>query len=132
MELTGMAHRITLMSFTRILAGIVCTGVATWLHAPRFLLVQAPATPNDRPKFEVASVRPNTADDGRVMLGIQPGGRFNAVNVPLWDLIRQAYGVQRSQIVDGPDWIETARYDTSRRPKAATSRAWRQASRPVP
>ena len=47
--------------------------------------------PADKPKFEVASVRENTADDGKVMIGIQPGGRFNAVNVPLWDLIRQAY-----------------------------------------
>ena len=45
------------------------------------------------------------------MLGIQPGGRFNAVNVALWDLIRQAYNLQRSQLVGGPDWLETARYD---------------------
>ena len=45
------------------------------------------------------------------MLGIQPGGRFNAVNVPLWDLIRQAYAVQRTQLVGAPDWAETARYD---------------------
>jgi uncharacterized protein (TIGR03435 family) len=62
-------------------------------------------------KFEVASVRENTSDDGKVMLGIQPGGRFNAHNVPLWDLIRQAFAVQRSQIVGAPDWTETARYD---------------------
>ena len=72
------------------------------------LHAQAPA---DKPKFEVASVRPNTADDGKIMIGIQPGGRFNAVNVPLWDLIRQAYAVQRTQIVGAPDWTETARYD---------------------
>ncbi len=64
-----------------------------------------------RPKFEVASVRPNTSGDGKIMLGIQPGGRFNAVNVPLWDLIRQAYNLQRSQLVGGPDWLESARFD---------------------
>ena len=45
------------------------------------------------------------------MIGIQPGGRFNATNVPLWDLIRQAYGIQRTQIVGAPDWTETARFD---------------------
>ena len=45
------------------------------------------------------------------MIGIQPGGRFNAVNVPLWDLIRQAYSLQRSQLVGGPDWLQTARFD---------------------
>ena len=45
------------------------------------------------------------------MFGIQPGGRFTTVNVPLWDLITQAYGLQRSQLVGGPDWMETARFD---------------------
>jgi uncharacterized protein (TIGR03435 family) len=71
------------------------------------------ATPQsgERPKFDVASVRENKADDGKVMIGIQPGGRFSAVNVPLWDLIRQAYGLQRTQLVGGPDWMETARFD---------------------
>jgi len=65
----------------------------------------------DRPKFEVASVRENTNDDGKVMIGIQPGGRYNTVNVPLWELIRQAYAVQRTQLVGAPEWTETARYD---------------------
>src|SRR5687767_9813801 len=46
-----------------------------------------------------------------MMFGIQPGGRFTTVNVPLWDLIRQAYGLQRSQLVGGPDWMESARFD---------------------
>ena len=45
------------------------------------------------------------------MIGIQPGGRFTAVNVPSWDLIRQAYSLQRTQLVGGPDWLETARFD---------------------
>ena len=46
-----------------------------------------------------------------MLFGIQPGGRFTTVNVPLWDLIRQVYGLQRSQLVGGPDWMETARFD---------------------
>jgi uncharacterized protein (TIGR03435 family) len=69
------------------------------------------ATPDAKLKFEVASVRENPVDDGKVMFGIQPGGRFNAVNAPLWELIRMAYGVQRTQIVGAPDWTNTARYD---------------------
>ena len=67
--------------------------------------------PADKPKFEVASVRENKNDDGKVMFGIQPGGRFNTLNAPLWELIRMAYGVQRTQLVGAPDWTETARYD---------------------
>jgi uncharacterized protein (TIGR03435 family) len=72
---------------------------------------QTPPAGTDKPRFEVAAVRENTNNDGKVMIGIQPGGRFTAVNVPLWDLIRQAFGVQRTQIVGAPDWTETARYD---------------------
>jgi uncharacterized protein (TIGR03435 family) len=66
---------------------------------------QAPAA------FEVASVKPNKTGDGRVMLGMQPGGRFNASNVPLRLLLRQAFNVQDFQIVGGPDWIGSDRFD---------------------
>ena len=50
-------------------------------------------------------MKPNKSGDGRVMLGMQPGGRFNATNVPLRMLIRQAFNVQEFQIVGGPDWL---------------------------
>jgi uncharacterized protein (TIGR03435 family) len=63
------------------------------------------------PTFEVASVKPNKSGDGRVMIGMQPGGRFTTTNVPLRGLIRQAYQLQDFQIVDGPDWINTERFD---------------------
>jgi uncharacterized protein (TIGR03435 family) len=97
------------MMCKRILTTIVCAALSCQLeYAVR---AQTPAASADKPKFEVASVRPNTSNDGKIMLGIQPGGRFNAVNVPLWDLIRQAYNLQRSQIVGAPDWAEAARYD---------------------
>ena len=68
-------------------------------------------TPAPLPSFEVASVRPNTSGDGRVMMSIQPGGRFTATGVPLRQLIRNAYGIQDFQIVDAPGWVADARYD---------------------
>jgi uncharacterized protein (TIGR03435 family) len=79
---------------------------------PAFLLdptlgAQTPANPT----FEVASVRPNKTGDGRIMLGLQPGGRFNATNVPLRMLLRQAFNVQEFQIVGGPDWMTSDRFD---------------------
>ena len=61
--------------------------------------------------FEVASVRPNKTGDGRIMFSLQPGGRFNASNVTLRMLIRQAFNVQEFQIVGGPDWLGTDRFD---------------------
>jgi uncharacterized protein (TIGR03435 family) len=60
--------------------------------------------------FEVASVRPNKTPDGRAMINMQPG-RFNASNVPLRLLLRQAFNVQDFQIVGGPDWIASDRFD---------------------
>ena len=67
--------------------------------------------PPKPPAFEVASVKPNTSGDGRVLMMPQPGGRLNLVNVPLRLLIRNAYRVQDFQIVGGPDWLGTARFD---------------------
>jgi uncharacterized protein (TIGR03435 family) len=97
------------MTLRYFCALLLCAGLVAPLGFMH-VRAQTPAAA-DKPKFEVASVRENTADDGKVMIGIQPGGRFNAVNVALWDLIRQAYAIQRTQIVGAPDWVETARYD---------------------
>jgi uncharacterized protein (TIGR03435 family) len=69
-------------------------------------------------KFEVASVKPNKSNDGRVMIGMQPGGRYTATNVPLRQLIRQAYQVQETQLVGGPEWIRTERFDITARAEA--------------
>jgi bla regulator protein blaR1 len=63
------------------------------------------------PQFEVASIKINKAGDNRVMLGVQPGGRFTATNVPLRLLIRNAYQLQDFQIVGGPGWMTSERYD---------------------
>jgi uncharacterized protein (TIGR03435 family) len=105
----AFSKRITRMATAR--SFITIAGLVLVHCGSGFLRAQTPSGTVDKPKFEVASVRENTADDGKIMIGIQPGGRFNAVNVPLWDLIRQAYGLQRSQIIDAPDWTETARFD---------------------
>ena len=71
---------------------------------------QTPAA-TDKPKFEVAAVRENTGNEGKVMIAIQPGGRFTVVGAPLAELIRLAFGVQRNQLIGAPDWSETARFD---------------------
>jgi bla regulator protein blaR1 len=79
------------------------------LLAPVLPIAQTPAQPG--PQFEVASIKPNKSGDGRVMLGVQPGGRFTATNVPLRLLIRNAYQLQDFQIVGGPSWIADERFD---------------------
>jgi uncharacterized protein (TIGR03435 family) len=74
-------------------------------------LAIAPASAQDKPSFEVASVKPNKSGDNRVMLGMQPGGRFTANNVTLRMLIRQAWRLQDFQIVGGPGWLGSDRFD---------------------
>jgi uncharacterized protein (TIGR03435 family) len=65
----------------------------------------------DNLAFEAASVKPNKSGGNQVSIGIQPGGRFNAVNVPLRFLIRNAYQLQDFQLVGGPGWVATDRFD---------------------
>ena len=67
--------------------------------------------PEPSEKFEVASVRPNTADDVRSTVDVQPGGRFTAFNVRLRNLIINAYRLQGSQLVGAPGWISSERFD---------------------
>jgi uncharacterized protein (TIGR03435 family) len=92
-----------------ILIGAACTAFVI----PAFLLGPSLAAQQETaaPQFEVASVKPNKSGDNRVMIGIQPGGRVNASNVALRMLLRQAFNVQDFQIVGGPDWIGTDRFD---------------------
>jgi len=68
-----------------------------------------------RAEFEVASVKLHTSDDQRVMMVAQPGGRFVAANIPLRLLIRTAFQLQDDQIVGGPKWLATDRFDIQAR-----------------
>ena len=63
------------------------------------------------PAFEVASVKSNKSGEMGARIQRQPGGRFNAINMPLRDLIMFSYQVRPFQIEGAPDWIGPARYD---------------------
>jgi uncharacterized protein (TIGR03435 family) len=71
------------------------------------LLAQTPSSP----AFEVASIKLNRSGDAaRSDLGL-PAGRFTATNVPLKQLIVLAYGIRPSQLIGGPNWIASDRFD---------------------
>jgi uncharacterized protein (TIGR03435 family) len=82
-----------------------------WLALVPIATVVMSAAGQPPPQFEVASVKPNKSGDGRVMIGVQPGGRFTATNVPLRLLIRNAYQLQDFQIIGGPDWLTSDHFD---------------------
>jgi uncharacterized protein (TIGR03435 family) len=80
-----------------------------------YVLVQGQAPPpqsaSTAPAFEVASIKRNKSTDGLFTVGLQPGGRMNFVGVPVRTLIVRAFGVQPNQVVGGPDWITSDRFD---------------------
>jgi uncharacterized protein (TIGR03435 family) len=65
----------------------------------------------EQPKFEVASVRANTSGNVGGSVKPEPGGRFTVVNMPLRNLIINAYGLQGTQLLGAPDWIASERFD---------------------
>jgi len=71
---------------------------------------QAPK-PQSRPSFEVASVRANTSPDPHGHIGPDGGHRFTAVNQTVRALVRVAYGLHDFQILGGPKWLDTDRFD---------------------
>src|SRR3954453_21143639 len=87
---------------TAALLAMIAGGVA--------LSAQPPQPPDAAPAFEVASIKPNSSGDGRVMMQMQPG-RYMATNVTLRLLIRNAYQLQDFQITGGPGWLASDHFD---------------------
>ena len=70
----------------------------------------------DGPAFEAATVRPNTSGETRRQIEVLPGGRFNAINMTLWQILSIAYPIDgkfRDEInlTGGPGWINSDRFD---------------------
>lgn len=63
------------------------------------------------PAFAVASVKRNTSGEQTWSMQPQPGGRLTLINVPVRLMIRAAYGLQEYELVGGPGWIDTDRFD---------------------
>jgi len=64
----------------------------------------------DMPKYEVASIKPSSAEDGRIrMMMMLDGAEFNGVQVQM--LLQEAFGVERDRITGEPDWTRSKRFD---------------------
>ena len=86
-----------------------------WLAVAVLAGVGAPRLVAQTPTFEVVSVKPSpppAPGPVRIGIGITPG-RWDATFVTLMNVIRNAYPEfpTEAQIVGGPDWIRTTRYD---------------------
>jgi uncharacterized protein (TIGR03435 family) len=63
------------------------------------------------PTFEVASIKANKSGDGNSNLRGMAGGRVMATNMPVRPIITFAYQVAGSQLIGGPGWLTSDRYD---------------------
>jgi uncharacterized protein (TIGR03435 family) len=73
------------------------------------------------PKYEVASIKPNTDLDFRFAFRIESSGRLAATGITLKRLMMTAYNVQDFRIVGGPDWMVSRRWDVQAKPDRVVS-----------
>jgi uncharacterized protein (TIGR03435 family) len=85
------------------------------------LAAQSPPPAAQAPvSFEVTSVKRNTSGEGFMTVRLQ-ADRPSFVNVPVRQLIVRAYGVQPYQVLGGPSWVGSDRFDvTAKAPEGTT------------
>jgi len=91
-----------------------------------FLLAANAVAQDAPPAFEVASVKPSTPQSIRMFDG-GPGSRdpgmISYTRATLHDLLYQAYDLQDSEQISGPDWLSTERYDIAAKLPPGTTKA---------
>jgi uncharacterized protein (TIGR03435 family) len=62
--------------------------------------------------FEVATIKAApTPSDGHTHINYPPNDRFSASNITVLALMQWAYGTPEKQILDGPAWLASSRFD---------------------
>jgi uncharacterized protein (TIGR03435 family) len=94
------------------------------MNRRQLLMVAAGSFALKGQEFEAASIKPSApAPMGTTRIGIQmlPGGRISMTGVTVKILIQRAYGVRDFQIVGGPGWLGSERYDITAKPEGAAT-----------
>ena len=79
--------------------------------AVSILSAQVIKSEGPKPQFEVATVKPNKSGESGASIGPRPGGRLNGTNQTARNLIRNAFNLQPYQMIGGPDWMDSDRFD---------------------
>jgi uncharacterized protein (TIGR03435 family) len=91
------------------------------LAVSAFGQVPSPASSDSSPlalRFQVATIKPSRPDETRTML--IRGNRYSTTNTTLVDLLKYAYGLHEREIVGGPKWLETQKFDIVGDPETQT------------
>jgi uncharacterized protein (TIGR03435 family) len=112
---------------------VVCGGRDKMMYGMHRLSIRACLTvmsaflapcqqPAPTPAFEVASLKPSAMNDAAIGRGFftYPGGRIAANMCKLDYLVQIAFDLQAFQIVGGPGWIHTDRFDLEAKPPASS------------
>ena len=73
--------------------------------------------------FDVASIHPHAPDDNRFLVRPPSNGRFTASGSVAKLVLMLAYDVQESQIMGGPSWFATEKWDIEARSDAGVKRS---------
>jgi uncharacterized protein (TIGR03435 family) len=78
-----------------------------------FLVLAAATLPlrAQSPTFEVATVKRNVSGSTSASNRALPGGRVTITNNTLRNIIRNFHRIQPYQLIGGPDWLSTERWD---------------------
>lgn len=86
----------------------ICKGLLT-------VFIAGVASAQTVPEFDVAAIRANTSGARAVSIGTPSPGYFKAENVWLRFLIQVAWDVKDFQVLGGPGWATSDRYDVTAR-----------------
>jgi len=75
------------------------------------LQAPTPAVAGGIPAFDVISIKKNDDPNSATLLNFPVGGRLRLINQTVRMLVSSSYGIQDYQIVGGPDWLKTERFD---------------------
>jgi uncharacterized protein (TIGR03435 family) len=101
--------------FRAVMSAACCLAITPNVVArvPAAQRVQQTVQQSDDVVFDVASIRVNRTESDVARYRISPGGRFTATKMSVRDLLLRAYDIERFQLVGGPPWMASERFDIS-------------------
>jgi uncharacterized protein (TIGR03435 family) len=84
-----------------------CSAASAPASAPSSAVIEASSP---LPSFEVVSIKPDKSGGMMMRIGMSPDS-ITVTNLPVSDLIRQAFGVSVDRLVGGPGWMTSDRFD---------------------
>jgi uncharacterized protein (TIGR03435 family) len=86
--------------------------VLVWVAVVGCACAQSAAAAKADAAFEAATIKPAApSPDGHTHINYPEGGRFSAINITLLNLMEWAYDMPQKQILDGPSWMGSTRFD---------------------